>query len=117
MAAFLVQHDNEVLSRRANQFRQAAQQPLVKTFFAIAQRVARHRLREQVALCVPAVRLTEARQLGGLLDALADWWLAESEAHFHIGNDGDDARYVYDMPGMEDAPAVRSARAYLEGHR
>lgn len=68
--------------------------------------------------------LTEASALarrcsynGGnkLVDALADWWRAEAESHFHIGDDEDSTRYVYDLPGMEHTPAVRAARAYLAG--
>lgn len=50
-----------------------------------------------------------------LLDALADCWFAEAESHFHIGDDVDSVRFVYEMPGMEDAPHVRAARAYLDG--
>lgn len=48
-----------------------------------------------------------------LLDALADWWLAESEAHFHAGDFDGTTRFIYDMPGMDETPAVRAAAAYL----
>lgn len=51
----------------------------------------------------------------GFRDALADWWLAEADAHFHIGDDAGTTKFVYEMPGMEQTPAVRAARAYLDG--
>lgn len=58
-------------------------------------------------------RLCSYNGVNQLAGAMADWWLAEAEAHFHIG--GDEYRYVYDMPGMDQSPAVRAAEAYLAG--
>lgn len=58
-------------------------------------------------------RLDSFNGMNELRDALADWWQAESDAHFH---DSEGKQFlIYNMPGMENAPAVRAARAYLEG--
>lgn len=46
------------------------------------------------------------------MQAVADWLDAEAESHIHVPG-SDRTRAVYDMPGMDTAPAVRVARAYL----
>lgn len=71
--------------------------------------------RQTLAAASREARLNSFNGANRLLDALADCWLAESEAHFHVGDDADSVRFVYEMLGMEDAPHVRAARAYLDG--
>lgn len=46
--------------------------------------------------------------------AVADLLDAMSEAHIHIPG-SDSEKLVYDMPGMENSPAMKVADAYLGG--
>lgn len=48
--------------------------------------------------------------------AVAVWFDAEAEAHVHVPG-SDRTRSLYDMPGMDTAPAVRAARAFLFGKK
>jgi dethiobiotin synthetase len=46
------------------------------------------------------------------LTAVATWLDAEAQSHIHVKGD-DEPTMTYDLPGMDNSPAVLVARAYL----